>query len=258
MMRAVNNQRNPIKPFKWYKKLATRKGRLEAEAFLIEGDRAIKQAIANRPDAIIEIITIQESLSIYRNYPVRSVTESQFKSICLTKTPQGAMAVVRIPLETYSSQLPENPGAKILFLEDIQDPGNVGTLIRTAAAFNYSGVILTEKCADPFSPKCVQASAGTVFSLWMRRTNHYLELVEILKYDGYSLVAADLDGMEDTSILTRQKKLILVLGNEASGLSKSVLNMSDYRLKISITREKAESLNVATCGAIFMFLSSTK
>ena len=247
-----------MKPLKWYKKLATRKGRLEAEAFLIEGDRAIKQAIANRPDAIIEIITVQEPPPIYRNYPTRLVSESQFQSICLTRTPQGTMAVVHLPLETYSSQLPEKPGANILLLEDIQDPGNVGTLIRTAAAFNYTGIILTEKCADPLSPKCVQASAGTVFSLWMRRTNHYLELVEMLKYAGYSVVAADLNGMEDTSILTRQKKLILVLGNEASGLSKSALNMVDYRLKISITRKKAESLHVAACGAIFMFLSSGK
>ena len=258
MLRAGNNSSTPIKPLKWYKKLATRKGRLEAEAFLVEGDRAIKQVIANRPDAIIEIITVQEPPPIYHNYPARFVTESQFHSICLTKTPQGTLAVVRLPLETYSSQLPEKLGAKILLLEDIQDPGNVGALIRTAAAFNYSGIILTEKCADPLSPKCVQASAGTVLYLWMRRTTQYLELVEMLKQEGYSSVAADLNGMEDASILSRQNKLILMLGNEASGLSKSILDMSDYRLKIPITRKKAESLNVAACGAIFMFLSSSK
>jgi len=247
-----------MKPLKWYRNLATKKGRIEAGAFLIEGDRAIKQMISNNPDAIVEIISTEELSPSYRNYSNRLITDSQLRSICSTKTPQGIIAVVRLSMDTYSDQLPDNIGSKILLLEDVQDPGNVGTLIRTAVAFAFSGVILTEKCADPLSPKCVQSTAGTVLSLWIRRTSHYLELVEELKYNGYPLVAADLDGEEDPSVLQYQNKLLLALGSEASGLSSSILKASNYRLRIPTIREKVESLNVAACGAICIYLSHHK
>jgi len=247
-----------LKSIKWYKNLATRKGRLEAEAFLIEGDKTIKQIISSNPDDIIEIVSTEELSPFYRKYPQRLVTDSQLRSMCSTKTPQGIIAVVRLPMDTYSDQLPDNIGAKILLLEDVQDPGNVGTLIRTAVAFDFSGVILTAKCADPLSPKCVQSTVGTVLSLWIRKTSHYLDLIEELKHNGYSLVAADLGGAEDPSILQCQNKLLLALGNEASGLSDSVLNMSNHRLSVPTIREKAESLNVAACGAICMYLSYHK
>ena len=246
----------PLKPFKWYKKLATKKGRLEAGAFLVEGDRAINQIIGSHPDEIIEIITVEEPLPVYRNYAVRLVTESQLRSICLTRTPQGTMAVVRLPVDMCADYLPEAVGNKVLLLEDIQDPGNVGTLIRTAAAFDFSGVIMTENCADPLSPKCVQATAGTVLSVWLRRTKRYLELTRVLRKSGYTLIAAELNGVAEPSLLQRQSKLLLALGNEAAGLSKALLDEADYRLRIPTVREKAESLNVAACGAICMYLSS--
>jgi TrmH family RNA methyltransferase len=254
----------PLKPIKWYKNLAARKGRLEAEAFLVEGDRAIRQIISGNPDDIIEIVSTEELSSFYRKYPGyhkysrRLVTDSQLRSICSTKTPQGIVAVVRMPLDMYSDQLPDNIGDKILLLEDVQDPGNVGTLIRTAVAFDFSGVILTEKCADPLSPKCVQSTVGTVLSLWLRRTSCYLGLVEKLKSNGYSVVATDLGGAEDPSVLQSQNKLLLALGNEASGLSDSVLNLSNHRLRVPTVRGKVESLNVAACGAICMYLSYHK
>ncbi len=248
----------PLKPFKWYRRLATKKGRLEAGAFIVEGTRSINQIISNHPDEIIEILTIEEPLPVYSNYVVRLVTESQFRYICQTKTPQGVMAAVRIPVDIWSDCLPDDIGNKILLLEDIQDPGNVGTLIRTAAAFNYSGAIISENCADPLSPKCVQATVGTVLSIWLRRTTNYLELISALRKGGYTIVATDLNGMEKPALLSRQSKLLLALGNEAAGLSIAVLNVADFRLRIPTIQEKAESLNVAACGAICMYLSSQK
>ncbi len=245
-----------LKPLRWYKKLATKKGRLEAGTFLVEGYRAIKQIIASHPEEIIEILTVEEPLPVYRNHRVRLLTESQFLSICITRTPQGSMAVVNMPADIYSDYLPEDVGNKILLLEDVQDPGNVGTLIRTAAAFDFSGVIMTENCADPLSPKCVQATAGTVLSVWLRRTIHYLELAVALRKDGYTLIATELNGITEPSIISSQSKILLALGNEAAGLSKALLSTADYRLRIPTIREKAESLNVAACGAIFMYLSS--
>lgn len=245
----------PLKPLKWYRELGERKGRVNAGAFLVEGDKAISQIINTRPQEIIEIVTATSPLPAYRRYQVREVTGSQFQYISNNRTPQGTMAVVRIPEGIYSAQLPADTGDRILVLEDIQDPGNAGTLIRTAAAFGFSGVILTENCADPLSPKCVQSTAGTVLSVWLRRTAAYLKVMESLKQQGYSLIATELNGEDKLSVLHRQK-LMLALGSEASGLSQDLLDMADYRVSIPMAHDKAESLNVAACGAIIMYLAS--
>jgi TrmH family RNA methyltransferase len=244
------------KPLKWYRNLATDKGRLEARAFLIEGDRAVRQVADSHPGHLLEIVTARELPAVYHRFPIRFVTEEHLRSISQMKTPQGPIAVVRWPSHLHSSQLPDTAGDRVLLLEDIQDPGNVGTLIRTASAFDYSGAILTEKCADPLSPKCVQATAGTVLSIWLRRTTRYLGLLQELKARGYSLVAADLEGDEDESIFAGRQKLVVALGNEAAGLSHRLLTEADYRFRIPVAPEKAESLNVAACGAICMYLGS--
>jgi TrmH family RNA methyltransferase len=96
---------------------------------------------------------------------------------------------------------------------------------------------------------------GTVLSLWLRRTKSYLELIGALRKGGYTIVATDLNGVEEPALLSGKSKLLLALGNEAAGLSEAILNVADYRLRIPTTQEKAESLNVAACGAIVMYLS---
>ena len=242
-------------PVKWYRSLATRRGRQKAGAFLVEGQRAVSQIADNSPDQILEIVSTEQAASLYQEYPTRIITDKQMDMVSSTQTPQGIIAVVRMPLNTYADRLPDDVGGNILLLEDIQDPGNVGTLIRTAAAFDFSGVILTDNCADPLSPKCVQSAAGTVLSLWLRRTPCYRDLAAELKSGGYCLVAADLDGAEDTSVLQCGGKLLLALGNEGSGLSKALLRIVDHRLRVPTVGQKAESLNVAACGAICMYLS---
>ena len=244
------------KSLKWYRNLATDKGRLEARAFLVEGDRAIRQVAGTHPGHILEIVTARELPDVYQGFPIRFVTEENLRSISQMKTPQGPIAVVRWPSSLHSSQLPDPAGDRVLLLEDIQDPGNVGTLIRTASAFDFAGAILTDKCADPLSPKCVQSTSGTVLSIWLRRTTRYLGLLDDLKARGYTLVAADLDGDEDESIFAGHEKLVVALGNEAAGLSHRLLTEADYRFRIPVAPEKAESLNVAACGAICMYLGT--
>ena len=244
-----------LRSLKWYRRLATRKGRLDAGAFLVEGERAITQILDGRPDQILEIVSTEEPATRYRRYPYRIVLDRQMDSICSTRTPQGILAVVRLPLETYSDELPDDVGDRILLLEDVQDPGNVGTLIRTASALGFSGAILSTNCADPMAPKCVQSSAGAVLSLWLRKTEHYLELAKNLRHRGYRLVAAVLDGDEDTSVLRSRDGLLLALGNEGGGLSDALLDIASHRLRIATDRKRAESLNVAACGAICMYLS---
>lgn len=246
----------PLKPLAWYKKLATKKGRLAASAFLVEGQRAIAHIQHRQPEAIQELLTTSEDDQIGWPYPCRRLNGSQLQAICHTKTPQGLVAVVRLPRQTYDHQLPPSCGTKLLLLEDIQDPGNVGTLIRTAAAFQFTGVLLTEKCADPFAPKCVQASAGTILALWLRRTELCLDLVSQLQRRGYALVAATLDGQGHPAALYGQERLILALGNEGVGLSPAVRQAAQAQFTIPMHRDGSESLNVATSGAICMYLST--
>ncbi len=246
----------PLKPLKWYQTLAAEKGRREAGVFLVEGERAIRQIADAAPDEIVEVLCSKEPPVDWPAFPVREVTAQQFHRISNAVTPQGTMAVVRLPQGTYADTLPRGLGGRVLLLEDVQDPGNVGTLIRTAAAFDYAGVILSERCADPFSPKSVQASAGAVLSLRLRRTGRYLELAAKLRDGGCPVVAADLNGADDPQVLRESDSLVLALGNEAAGLSGAVLDISDHRVRVPIAREKAESLNVAATGAICMYLSS--
>jgi RNA methyltransferase, TrmH family len=241
---------------KRYRELADKKGRLEQGLFLVEGEKHISQVLAAQPDAITEIISIGPPPPLLRRYPLREVKAAEFRYISATQTPQGLAAVVRLPGGVYTANLPDDAGSRILLLEDVQDPGNVGTLIRTAAALGFSGVILTDASADPFSPKSVQAAAGTVLSLWIRKTSEYLPMVKSLKTAGYSTVAADVRGDAKPEILSGLKKVVLALGNEAAGLSKEILDAADYRVRIATPPEKAESLNVAACGAILMYLAS--
>ncbi|MFA5629467.1 MAG: RNA methyltransferase [Dehalococcoidales bacterium] len=246
-------EREPLKPLKWYKELGDKKKRIEAGFFLAEGERAVAQIALNNPEAIRELLLTDEAPSFGDTYPYRRITAGQLRLITSATTPQGIVAVVKIPADIYSNKIPANPGAKILLLEDIQDPGNLGTLIRTAVAFGFTGIVMSEKCADPLAPKAVQSTAGTLLSLWIRRTNNYLNVINALKTEGYSVIATALDGEDDTSPLQKTEKLILALGNEASGLSEEVLKAADFRIKIPI-EDKAESLNVAACGAICMYL----
>ncbi|HUI92939.1 MAG TPA: RNA methyltransferase [Chitinivibrionales bacterium] len=243
-----------MKPLSFYKSLHDVKGRRAENAFLIEGVRAITQISQTSPQSILELI-IQEKESPPKNlrYPIRAVTASQFRGISASTTPPGIIAVVTIPKDAYSSTLPENKGSRVLALEDVQDPGNVGTLIRTAAAFDFSGVLLSEKCSDPFGPKAVQASMGSVMSLWVRKTKAFGPQVMQLGKEGFCCVAADVHGKVALHAVD-EPKLMLLLGNEGSGISAQTLGLAHQVARIPMNEKKAESLNVAASGAICMYV----
>ncbi len=186
---------------------------------------------------------------------MRILQSRQFKVIVPSKTPQGILAVVSLPQECYSPDLPPSPGERILLLEGIQDPGNVGTLIRTASAFDFSGVIVSANSADPYAPKAVAASAGSILSVWIRRTKEYINCATALKTEGYSVVAAGMQGDVDSSLL-KKDKIILLLGNEGRGLSYEMLHCADTIFTIPFNSFRVESLNVAAAGAVSMFLVS--
>ena len=162
------------------------------------------------------------------------------------------MALVRIPEGSYGSVLPALPGDRIVLLDDIQDPGNVGTLVRCAAAFDCSGLLLSAKCADPFGPKAVQASAGALMRPWIRRTDAYLAMVSELKEQGYRLLCADTEGRERMNF-AGIGPVIIAFGNEGAGPSADLLRHADDCFTIPMNCSAVESLNVAVSGAIALF-----
>jgi RNA methyltransferase, TrmH family len=247
-----------VKSLAWYKALSDARERRESGFFIVEGKRAIDQILSAALQSIEEILVTEQILPEFKKYScaVRVLSERQFNSICVSKTPQGAAAVVRIPEKSYSNELPRQAGDRVLLLEGVQDPGNVGTLIRTAAAFDFSGVILNEACADPFSPKAMQASAGTIMSLWLRRSPCLLDIAEELKGSGFQLVAADVRGEPLKPGYRLPLPCVLMLGSEGAGLGEKLLALADKKFRIPMNGRKAESLNVAVAGAILMFLGS--
>jgi rRNA methylases len=241
---------------KWYKSLHTSKGRDDVRAFLVEGYRAIQQIAQNADRLISEIIYSEEMKEIPGLVcPFRYVTSAQFRSIGLSQHPSGPVAVVSMPDDCDSAELPPSCGNRVLVLEDIQDPGNVGTLVRSAAAFDFSGIVCSDKCADLFSPKAMQASCGAMVSMWMRRTSGYCAIMEALKSKGFRIVAADIRGSESTKPFPAAENLVLVLGNEGAGISPQTLRYAHDVVRIPFNDKKVESLNVAASGAILMYLT---
>jgi RNA methyltransferase, TrmH family len=214
----------------------------------------VGQVISSHPAAIEEVL-IDEGVvdaSVYSGFFVRALPAGKLKTIAASMNPQGVVAVIRLPEGYYQSTLPSSPGKRIVLLEDIQDPGNVGTIIRTAVAFGFGGVLLSRKCADPFSPKVVQASAGAILVPWIRRDDNYMEYVEQLKMSGHRLLCADVRGKRSISF-SQIPRMIIAFGNEGTGLSSRLSGLADDCFAIPMERNSVESLNVAVSGAITLF-----
>ena len=170
------------------------------------------------------------------------VSDGVFKSISSEKTPQGVIAVVKIP----QSEL-KPPKKSCLLLDCLQDPGNLGTVVRSANAAGYEDIYLIN-CTDPYSPKAVRASMSGIFFV-----NLYLgSREEILKtLEGVPLICADMHG-ENVFEFTPPEKFCLCIGNEGGGISTEVFERADFTVKIPM-RETCESLNAAVSAGIAMY-----
>ena len=246
-----------LRPLKEYRDLLTGKGRREHGVFLVEGMRAVKQVAAEHGSAIDELVVdetiiLPEELSAMA---VRKISSSKLRSITSSKTPQGIFACVRIPEGVNSSILPLRDQGRVVILEDVQDPGNIGTIIRTAVALDFDGIVLSQNCADPFSPKVVQSTAGSILVPWIRRSPQLLDSVIQLKKSGYYIFGADMHGRPHVDFSTHSE-VAVVFGNEGNGLSSALRKCTDIQFAIPMNGNKVESLNVAVAAAITMFAIS--
>ncbi len=234
---------------KYARSLRTKKGRRESGAFLVEGEKCVEELITFMPGSIQSVIIADDRYSCLKREAeakgarVYRVTESVLESVCDCKTPQGIAAVAAQPRynEIYSGF--------IVMLDDVQDPQNLGTIIRTADAAGCSCVVLSRGSADCFSPKAVRASMGSLFHIPVIRAE-LIAYIEKLASLGYDIACGHLKG--DTDFALDHKKTCLVIGNESRGVSEDIMRVSTKLLKIPIYG-KAESLNAAVAAGILIY-----
>lgn len=242
-MEHITSLKNP-KVAAW-KALKDRKGRRESGCFLVEGRKMVEEALASAFD--VETVLVQEGIELPDGLtmPVYELPAHVLAAVCDTKTPQGIAAVVRMKEQSAL-------GKHIVVLDGVQDPGNVGTIIRTADAAGLDGVLLSTQCADVFSPKVLRATMGSIFRMNLRTTDDLPGELTKLREKGYSILSSQLDG---TPFYEREKvaeQFALVIGNEGNGVSEQVQQTATHRVRLPM-RGGAESLNAAIAAAIMMY-----
>lgn len=224
------------KQIKYLFKLLQKKYRDEENKFLIFGDHLIEEALKN--DINIEIYTADETKEGIH------VSREIMRHLSPTSTPIDRVAVVAKGVEKPYTN-------KVLILDDVQDPTNVGALIRSAVGFGFTTVLSSLKTADYYNDKTIRATQGALFYSNLLRKDIVREIKE-LKKDNYHIIATSPQASLELRELQKKEKFALVLGNEGSGLSKEVDALADT--KIRIQTKDIESLNVSVAGAIAMYI----
>ena len=231
------------------KKLHQKKYR--KSSYLIEGWHLFDEAL--QAGAKIEkIFALAEYGDKLVDYPQTVfVTEEILFDLADSQTPQGIVAIV----QKEEEQLPDLTSGKYLFLEDVQDPGNVGTMIRTADAAGFSGVIVSSKSADIYSLKTLRSMQGSHFHLTIYRMSVEAFVEEAKKSDLPILATTLSQNSKDYRELARLEDFALVMGNEGQGISPFMTEQADQLVHITM-KGQAESLNVAIAAGILMFYLS--
>ena len=220
-------------------------------SYLIEGWHLFEEAV--QAGAKIEkIFVLAEYAARLGDYPQTVlVTEEILLDLADSQTPQGIVAVI----QKEEERLPDFSQGKYLFLEDVQDPGNVGTMIRTADAAGFSGVIVSSKSADIYSLKTLRSMQGSHFHVPIYRMT-VETFVEEAKKGNLPILATTLSqNSKDYRELAQLADFVLVMGNEGQGISPFMTNQADQLVHITM-KGQAESLNVAIAAGILMFYLS--
>ena len=230
-----------------WRSLKDKKGREEQQAFLVEGVRMVREALSS--SFTVKALLLREdfdtSFSVPDGIPSYLLPDHVFRSVCDTKTPQGVAAVLELRTQPVS-------GNRLLALDGVQDPGNVGTIIRTADAAGFDGVLLSPDCADLFSPKVLRSTMGSVFRLGFSFPPSMPEALEKLKSEGFSILSSQLDGDPFYDRKDVSSSFVLIIGNEGNGISDPVKAVATHRLRLPM-RGGAESLNAAVAAGIMMY-----
>lgn len=240
--------------FKRIKKLlASSKERSEEGVFVVEGERIACEA----PVGFIETVVVSERYkgAIPEGGELMVFSDDLFKALSDTVNPQGIMAVIRQPAYDLKDIISE-AGDKALYviLDDIRDPGNLGTIVRTAEAAGAKAVIMSPGCADIFNPKVIRSTMGSIYRVPFA-VSDLKEAVGFLKAAGVVIYGTSLEASRYHNEIDYGDKNAFVIGNEARGISPEVLSLVSEKIKIPMAGQ-VESLNAAISCAIVMYGAS--
>lgn len=248
----IESKENTI--YKEAKKLKERKNRNKISKYVIEGFRLIEEAIKANLDIEYLILT-QLGFEKLNNYIDKSnmedkkiycINDNLFKDLTCTENPQGIIAIVNMKNKKLDFS-----GDFYLLCDKVQDPGNLGTIIRTAHAAGVNGIILSKGTVDIYNEKTIRATMGSLFYMPIYYDDDF-KLINSLKKDGFKLIVTSLESSKDFFKEELSGKVILTVGNEGNGVSKEVLDLADRRVKIPMPGG-AESLNVAIATSIIIY-----
>ncbi len=222
-------------------KLLSKKFRDEEGKFLVEGEHLVEEAF--KSGLLLEVIKCEDVLGEY-NVPTTLVTYEVIKKLSNTVNPQRIIGVVR---KIEEKEL----GNKVLILDDIQDPGNLGTIIRSSLAFNIDSIVLSNNSVDMYNDKVIRSSEGMIFHLNIVRRD-IKELINELHNDGFKVYGTKVDGGTSVDKVNVTNKYAIVMGNEGNGVKDEVLDLCDDYLYIDIS-DKVESLNVGVATSIILY-----
>ena len=225
--------------------------RRQEGAFMIEGIRSFEEAPRNQ---IIEVFVSESFRKRHPEIDGEVIKEEIFQKLSDVKTPQGIMAAVKI--RRYALEDILRPGMKgsrlYLVLEGIQDPGNVGTMIRTAEGAGAAGIIMDRSTADAYAPKVVRSTMGSIFRVPFIYVDDLSPVVGRLKQCGVYVYAADMNGEEEFGQAEYNEKTAFLIGNEGNGLSPELERKADKRVSIPMMG-RVKSLNAAVSSALFLY-----
>ena len=229
--------------------LKSRAERLRQGLFLAEGEHLTGEALREgRAKALLFMEGKQDKYAqfLHADLPVYLLPQRIFLQVSDTKTPQGVAAVCYLPDQSFIQSL----GRRIVALNGVQDPGNVGTIIRSIDAAAFTGLLLDTACADPFSPKALRASMGSVFRIPVLYVDNLADA--LFGLENYDIIAAVLDGEPFYQRETSLKNVCLLIGSEGAGISEELKNLANIKLKLPMPG-KAESLNAAVAATVMMY-----
>lgn len=243
--------------------LSRKKDRLASGQFLVEGPQAVRELLLHRPDqaVVVYATTGNESwqlevdrLADAAETPIERVTDEVLAAMAETVQPQGVLAVAKMESVSLESAL---RGARLVaVMHEVRDPGNAGAVLRAADAAGVDAVIFSGDSIDPWHPKVVRATTGSLFHLPVAVSRSLSETVKALKASGLLVIAADVNGYELKPGDERLgEPLAWVFGNEAHGLSDSERSLADLALRLPIYGA-AESLNLATAASVLLYQSA--
>ena len=236
MIKYITSRENPR--VKYAFSLKSSKDRKAHEQFLAEGHKSLELAI--KSNLVTDIFTVKEIEGIPESINQYIVKPDIIEKIAVSKNPEGIVFVSNFIRSKKPSKL-----NKIVYLDHIQDPGNMGTIIRTALAFDYDAVYLSKDCVNIYNEKVIAATKGAIFLMPIFEA-------DINEFDSsYKVVVSTLNNQsKDLNAIAKQNKFVLVLGNEAHGVSQESIDRADLMVKIPVSN--IDSLNVSVAAGILM------